>query len=241
MNNKITNKLFQIFITLAISAYLIRLYITGANAYYINPGYFKFNLIMAVILLIIVIATFRWKLGKIRILSSLPIIFLFLMTLLPPQALQASGASNRDGGGTTGGSDEANVSPLLSRDTTTLRVIDWVKLKNYQTDLDSIKGQLVDVIGFVYYSPDNSDIYAKDNLLIGRYVITCCAVDANTYGLEVAKISADGTDLSKKVSSNDWVRIKGSWEIVTRDNTKFAIIKATEVTKVDKPQFPYEQ
>lgn len=214
--------------------YLVRLYFAQTNQYYINTAYFNFNLLMGLLLLVLSLASlFFYPVSGLR--QYLPTLLFILVAFMTP-ALPLSSATaavrpvnlSRSGG-------ELEVSPLLSKDPSTLKISEWARLFNYEPDFSRYKGQEVDVIGFVF-KPEASNVFSKENFWVGRFVLTCCAVDASALGLEVETSENWPGD----VSLDDWIRVSGNWELKERDGKQYLVVNPKEIVKVSQPDKPYE-
>ncbi|MGQ0670412.1 MAG: TIGR03943 family putative permease subunit [Actinomycetota bacterium] len=86
-------------------------------------------------------------------------------------------------------------------------------------------GSEVDFVGFVVRNPDTP----ADELLLTRYVITCCVADATTVQVRVVNVTPG------QFSENDWVEVRGQIYPLGRE----VIVTATAVENVSRPQTPY--
>lgn len=233
--------LLPLALVLLSAGYLINLFLTNTNTYYINSTYFNFNFAMALILLVLGIAGVFTR-SRIRVdWKILPlIIFLAIALLVPAQPLSSATASSRNLNVSKVDLNETQSSPLLQKDPRSLRVADWVKLKTYDANPARFKGQPVAVVGFVFRSDESQGIFSEDNFLVGRFVVTCCAVDAAPVGLEVATKTASGKNWLDSFKVDDWIKVEGQWVVVSRDGQEFLIVEANNITSVERPTNPYE-
>ncbi len=217
-----------------VSLYLIWLFLSGNNQYYINPGYFAFNFLMGMLLMAVALANLFLPVRGISLRSLVPlVIVLMLGFLLPPQALSSATASNRSVNvGAAGTAEE--VSPLLKVNPETLRIADWVRLQNYEADYSRFEGQKVDVVGFLFKAGGGA-VYSEDNFLVGKFVITCCAIDASPLGLEL-----ENSDLTRNFKQDEWVRVRGAWKVVDKEGESYMMIVVESMEVVPRPSSPYE-
>lgn len=86
-------------------------------------------------------------------------------------------------------------------------------------------GSEVDFVGFV---ARNSDTPA-DELLLTRYVITCCAADATVVQVRVVNVTPGLFD------QEDWVEVKGTIYPIGRQ----VIVVASSIEEAPRPERPY--
>ncbi len=217
-----------------VALYLVWLFFSGHNQYYINSGYFMFNFLMGGLLLLVAAASLFIPVKGISLRSLAPLlVVLMLGFLLPPQPLSSATASNRSVNvGAAGNAQE--VSPLLKVNPETLRIADWVRLQNYEADYSRFIGQRVDVVGFLFKAGGGA-VFSEENFMVGKFVITCCAIDASPLGLEI-----ENSDLTGNLKQDDWVRVKGEWKVVEKEGQSYMVISADFMEIVPRPSSPYE-
>ncbi|SOC89825.1 TIGR03943 family protein [Curtobacterium sp. 314Chir4.1] len=154
------------------------------------------------------------------------------MLVLPPTTLSARTAQQRSVDSATlsnATGSEAAVSLLGSGavDTSEYGVKDWAALIRQTTDTTSLVGKQVRLSGFVVPGSDGS-------FTLTRFVISCCAVDAQPVGLGVV---TDGT----VPDEDQWVTVTGALA-ANPDQAADAriVIKAATVKKIAQPKDPYE-
>ncbi len=79
-------------------------------------------------------------------------------------------------------------------------LIDWIRTLNAYPEPDAYAGQKATVSGFVVHLPQLPENY----LLISRFILTCCAVDAYPVGLPV-KLPRDRS----AYPADSWLEIEG--------------------------------
>jgi putative membrane protein len=87
------------------------------------------------------------------------------------------------------------------------------------------EGSQVDFVGFVTRYPDTP----VDELLLTRYVITCCVADATIVQVRVVNVPPG------RFQANDWVEVKGQIYPLGRE----VIVNASSVVGVARPAKPY--
>lgn len=86
-------------------------------------------------------------------------------------------------------------------------------------------GETVDLVGFVVRYPDTP----ADELLLTRYVVTCCVADATIAQVRVVNVTPG------RFRPNDWVRVVGTIYPIGRE----VIVDARSVEPVERPDRPY--
>ncbi|WIE72583.1 TIGR03943 family protein [Curtobacterium sp. MCJR17_020] len=157
------------------------------------------------------------------------------MLVLPPTTLSARTAQQRSVDSATVSNatgSEAAVSLLGSEgvDTSQYGVKDWAALIRQTTDTTALVGKQVRLSGFVVPGEDGS-------FTLTRFVISCCAVDAQPVGLGVVTDDADGS----APDEGQWVTVTGALA-ANPDQSADAriVIKAAKVTEIAQPKDPYE-
>lgn len=232
--------------------------IGGRLDYYVHPRYLVFSVIMAAIALVLCAARALMIVRRPfvasdhddedddpppagrgqALLSALAIVvagaFALGMILFPPATLSSATALQRD---LTGGSTVAGGSSLSAAQSSSnaafakFSVLDWSSLLHQTSDVSFYAGKPADVQGFITPSPtDGSNMF-----YLTRFVITCCAVDAQPVGVPVY---LPGWRDSYK--SDQWLTIAGGFE-ANRSTTSadpIALVPSG-VTKISAPNDPY--
>lgn len=153
--------------------------------------------------------------------------------LLPPATLSAATATQRDI--TTAQVDLSaasvdDASNAAGATFTRYTVVEWSSLLAQTSDPTFYAGKTVDVVGFVTPDPDADDVF-----YVSRFVITCCAVDAQPIGIPVYM-----PDWQSQFKADDWVEAKGEFASNRSPNSTAAIALAPSgVTGVKEPSDPY--
>ena len=111
----------------------------------------------------------------------------------------------------------------------TLTIKDWVKALQADPEPERIAGKPVRVVGFVY----RDSRLPADWFLVARFVVQCCAVDAQPIGIPVR---LTGMEIPR---AGAWVVVAGAWEVATAHGERRAVIVPTAVTPTDRPEQPY--
>jgi uncharacterized repeat protein (TIGR03943 family) len=159
------------------------------------------------------------------------------MLVLPPTTLSARTAQQRSVDSATlsnATGSEAAVSLLGSEgvDTSQYGVKDWAALIRQTTDTTALVGKQVRLSGFVVPGQDGS-------FTLTRFVISCCAVDAQPVGLGVVTDAGDRPDAVP--DEGQWVTVTGALA-ANPDQSADAriVIKAAKVAEIAQPKDPYE-
>ena len=153
---------------------------------------------------------------------------MLLGLLVPARPLGASAIANRGIGLTA--PDRPGSATVAQRAVTGPRnVLDWLREFAGNADPVAFKGQAVDVVGFVYRDPRNSN----EQFWVSRFTISCCVADASAIGLLVQ--TAQAADLK----NDGWVQVTGKLDVGEFAGEKLAVIVPDKIVPVDQPQNPY--
>ena len=110
-------------------------------------------------------------------------------------------------------------------------VLDWSSLLRQTTDASFYSDKPANVVGFI--TTDTGD--PQNVFSVSRFVITCCAVDAQLVGVPVYLPNWQNT-----FATDQWVKVSGSFETnpSTKSQQSIALVPNT-TTRVDQPSEPY--
>jgi uncharacterized repeat protein (TIGR03943 family) len=119
-------------------------------------------------------------------------------------------------------------------DTSEYGVKDWAALIRQTTDTTALVGKQVELTGFVVPGDDGS-------FTLTRFVISCCAVDAQPVGLGVVTGDGDGAGAGTVPDEGQWVTVRGALA-ANPDQSADAriVVKAAKITDIAQPEDPYE-
>lgn len=215
---------------------------------YIHPRYVIFTAIMATLALVFVIAgllvkghddegataTKGWRRVLAALTLSICAALLVAMVALPPATLSSATAQQREINSSGVGSSSqtvADVSKSPAGAFAKFTVQDWASLLRQTNDLSFFEGKPVDVVGFI--APDAAD--PTNVFYVSRFVITCCAVDAQPIGVPVYM-----ANWASSLHADEWVRATGSFVADPSHTSQQSItLMPTSVNKVDTPSDPY--
>ncbi|CAQ02587.1 TIGR03943 family protein [Clavibacter sepedonicus] len=236
--------------------------ITGQLGLYIHPRYFVFTAIMAVIGLVATVAGFalrpadaaeehdhdhgspapgdpaaarrsslRARASRVAVAAVVTITVVAVL-VLPPRTLTQSTVTQRALNSSSVASDAAPDQELLgTSDFSTLGVKDWSQLLAQTTDPTFFTSKSVDITGFVSADPDDPD----DVFYVTRFVVTCCAVDAQPVGVPVYQPGWAST-----LQTDEWVRVTGPFASNPSAKSRQPLaVMPQGVEPVDQPADPY--
>ncbi|RII89739.1 TIGR03943 family protein [Clavibacter michiganensis] len=232
--------------------------VTGQLGLYIHPRYFVFTGIMAVVGLVATVSGFalrpadaaeehdhdhgsaepasgraslRARVSRVAIAGVVTVTVVAVL-VLPPRTLTTSTVTQRALNSSTVASDAAPDEELLgTSDFSTLGVRDWSQLLAQTADPTFFTSKSVDITGFVSADPDDPD----DVFYVTRFVVTCCAVDAQPVGVPVYQPGWSST-----LETDEWVRVQGPFASnpSARSRQPLAVMPQG-VQQVDQPADPY--
>lgn len=223
---------------------------TNQLVLYIHPRYIVFTVVMAAIALVLVVAGVLARPGHDddtelpppsrlpRVLSiagvAIAAVMSVAMIVLPPATLSSATADQRDINSSGTGAEAQDAAAAASRPVAAFAkftVVDWASLLRQTSSLDFYRGKPVDVVGFI--TPDRSD---PDNVFyVSRFVITCCAVDAQPAGIPVYY-----PGWKTSFAADQWVEAIGGFAANRSASSPEGIaLVPTSVTQVAQPSEPY--
>lgn len=145
-----------------------------------------------------------------------------LLASLPPATLGQFSAGTRSSfatAGVIGGGD------LASGELTLIDVAAAQTTPEGERALAARAGETVDFVGFVTRYADTP----ADEILLTRYVVTCCVADATIAQVRVVNVPPG------RFQPNDWVEVTGTIYPIGRE----VIVNASSVVPVERPERPY--
>jgi uncharacterized repeat protein (TIGR03943 family) len=194
---------------------------TGRLELYIHPRYTVFTIVMAVIGGAASIAAFLvvpghghdehddhdeekprsgWR-AALAIGGSVLLVAASVLALLvlPPATLTSATADNRDIASSNTLAD-ADTTSLVGGDSTTFTVKDWATLLHQGLGDDFFAGKPAAISGFLVATEDPDVVY------VARFLVTCCAVDAQPLGVPVLLPGWEDD-----FAADDWVEVTGGF------------------------------
>jgi len=241
-----------ILVSLAVTATLW-LAIAGELVLYIHPRYIVFTITMAVLAVGFVVASAcvrphashdsdegadvpigRWP--KLLTLTAvgLATALAVSMVALPATTLTSATAQQRDINSTVldlGTTDIASVTAGSAGAFETFSVVDWASLLRQTSDLSFFANKPVVVSGFITADPED-----PENLFyVARFVVTCCAVDAQPVGVPVY-----APNWSSNLKIDDWVEVRGEFATnPSQLSSQPLAVDPSDITPIEQPREPY--
>jgi uncharacterized repeat protein (TIGR03943 family) len=216
---------------------------------YIHPRYIVFTVIMAALAIVFVVAgLFAHRHEDAgddaptgRLPQALSLVGVLVaaalavaMLALPPATLSSATADQRDINSSTVGAPAQDASAVASAPVAAFAkftVVDWASLLRQTSDLSFYKGKPVDVTGFITVDQDDP----QNVFYVSRFVITCCAVDAQPAGVPVYYPNWQAT-----FKADAWVEAKGQFTANGSSTSKQPIaLDPSAVTPIETPSDPY--
>ncbi len=230
---------------------------TGQLGLYIHPRYYVFTMIMAGIAVVLIVGALaavpraddderhehpdarssparrRSFLGAVGAVVALVVIAASVVTLLvvPPSTLTTAAVEQRSLNGSSNSLSAGGTTESATGDTSSYTVKDWATLLRQGVGADALAGTTATLTGFV--TPDSDD---PDNVFyVARFVITCCAVDAQPVGVPVYD-----PGWSKTYPQDSWVTVVGSFEANPSVlSTATTVLQPDSLTAIAQPAEPY--
>lgn len=227
---------------------------TGRLEFYIHPRYVVFTVVMALVGGAASIAAFLvvpgahdhaddevdaalveepprrgWR-AVVAVAGSAAIVASAIVALLvlPPATLTSATADNRDIAGSTALAS-ADTTQLVGGDSTTFTVKDWATLLHQGLGDDFFAGKPAQFSGFLVPSDDPDVVY------VARFLVTCCAVDAQPLGVPVLV-----PDWEQSLAADDWVEVAGSFAANPDAGASEPILLLPgTVAPIERPAQPY--
>ncbi|MBG6107266.1 TIGR03943 family protein [Frigoribacterium sp. CG_9.8] len=176
----------------------------------------------------------RLRRGITVIGSMLTLVMAVALVVVPPTTLTTATAEQRVINSTQVGPGTRTVDSAASAPAgayARFTVLDWSSLLRQTTDVGFYREKEANVVGFITRDKDDP----KNVFYVSRFVITCCAVDAQPVGVPVYL-----PNWQDRFAADQWVKVSGSFETnpSTQSQQSIALVP-TSTTKVDQPSEPY--
>lgn len=235
-----------VLITLALVA---TLWLAGTDrlTLYIHPRYVIFTVIMAAIALTLVLASFllrpahdhdepprRSRTIASVIAGTLAAAVAIAMIVIPPATLTSATVAQREINSSGVGVEVQSVADAEDSSDATFAaftVLDWASLLRQTTDTSFYAAKPVDIVGFITEDPaDPSNVFYAS-----RFVVTCCAVDAQPVGVPVYY-----PGWQDEFELDQWVSVAGEFTTNPSQSSDQPIALVPDaVTVTDEPNEPY--
>lgn len=247
---------FDVLALLAWGVVLLRFWATGQLRLLIHPNYTGLVVVTGLLLMVVggikagvVLARGGEYESKELHLTNIPAQWstsLLLATALlgltiAPRVLSSQTALQR---GVSESLPVTRVQPQSFRATVapeSRSLVEWIRTINAYPEPEAYRGQPVRVRGFVIHSPH----LPPDYVLVARFIITCCAVDAYPVALPVQLPGS-----RHEYPPDTWVDLEGEMSVTTlpvwngdrseeAERRQVAIV-AHSLEKISTPRDPYE-
>ncbi len=218
-------------LALAYGGYLLHAFASGALYFYIHPLYIPPTVAAAAVLIALagLALTARRPGGESpsRLAAGVLALPVALGVVLPAQPLSPLSAGQRGLAAASPGPVDDAFDFALHRPTETYTIKDWVKALAADPEPARHAGKRVRVTGFVHREHG----LPPGRFLVARFVLKCCAVDAQPVGLPVRAAAAP--------EPGAWVTVEGAWEVEGSGDERRPVIAAGAVTPTERPAQPY--
>lgn len=238
---------------LAWGSLLLKYTFTGQYKLLIHPNYFSLVLGSGIVLIILGVIKVKSIIeNRVRdnaehislfppgLGSSLLLLVAIAGLLIPPKILTSQTALKRG----VGDLPLTTIQPQAFRTDSKPEersLIEWIRTINAYPEPDAYSGQPANITGFVLHLSELPDNY----IMLSRFVITCCAVDAYPIGIPV-KLDAS----SRNYPVDSWLTVAGvaiAETIPVKDRIetnkitekRSVVIEAKAIETIPTPSDPY--
>ena len=247
-------KLLNILAILTWGSLLLKYAVTGQYRLLIHPNYFYLMLATGVLLLAIAIAQLKRLLTQQitttenethltlfapGVGSSLLLISAIAGLLITPSVLASQTALQRGMTETLPNTRAQPQSFITQSKPESRSLIEWVRTLNAYPEPEAYTGQKAQITGFIINLPELPPNY----LLLSRFVLTCCAVDAYPVFIPV-ELPAN----SPQYPADTWLEVEGlmtakTLSIRDRSDTpqekRRLVLQADQIKPIPTPKNPY--
>lgn len=221
-------------VLLVSATYILHLGAAGRLGFYIHPRYIVFTIVLSALGLIVtaigVSKADENHTSHGSRLSLLPLGIIVSAALIAPvRSLSSATVSQRsiDSGSIVSPSNYIN--PLFSGSSRGLSLADWYRLLAANDSPGFFANKPANVSGFVY------DVgLGPDTVWLARFVVTCCAVDAQPIGVPV---HIEGWQDS--YDQDQWLEVEGEFDTKTTADGPAVVLVPGSVKRIEEPRNPY--
>jgi uncharacterized repeat protein (TIGR03943 family) len=153
------------------------------------------------------------------------------LLVVPPQTLTSATVDQRDLNNSVAVADASETAELVASDTAGFTVKDWASLMRQGAGEEYFAGKTAEITGFV--TPDPAD--PENVFYVARFVVTCCAVDAQPVGVPVFL-----PGWAETYAVDSWVSASGGFGPNPSTSSAQAIVLEPAVLEAtDQPSDPY--
>lgn len=228
--------LLPVIVVLLAALHTLKLAVERDLDLYIHPRYISASIGLAVVGLALAIYTIisardsTYRPGY----SDIPVVaFLALGLALPARSLTSATVSRRANSQQAAivqiGEVPVSSSQLFAGSSKNLSLADWSNLLATNKDETFYANKPAAISGFVYDAG-----FGDDYVMIARFVVTCCAVDAQPVGAPVYI-----PDWQTKYKQDSWVSAKGTFVEAAGIDLPTLALMPTELNAIAEPEDPY--
>lgn len=232
-------------VLLVVSGYIVKLALTESLGYYIHPRFHLLTIISVIVLSVIIVISFflrstrdiPWHNSKhVSVSAIVAISIIGLALLIPPVPLSPQASSQRLSVDVAKRIQSLYSPSQRSTCDGTIEGERPTTLHNWQVVIANCKhdkalnGTPINITGFVVGT--DGGLYGSDVFYIGRYFVSCCAVDADPVTLPVKTTGP-------LPQENSWLSISGTLQQSSNNDDVYIITDAT-IKKTVQPEDSYE-
>jgi putative membrane protein len=233
---------------------LLKYTFTGQYKLLIHPNYYGLVLGSGIVLIILSVIKIKSNLNTSQqnnrephislfapgLSSSILLIVAIAGLLIPPKVLTSQTAIKRG----VGDLPLTTIQPQAFSTATKpaeRSLIEWVRTINAYPEPDAYSGQPANVTGFVLHLPELPDNY----LMLSRFVITCCAVDAYPIGIPIKletsrnQYPVDSWLKVRGIAIAETLPVKDRVESQTITQQRSVVLEAQSIETIPTPSDPY--
>ncbi len=225
-------------ILLVVTSYILYLGFTDQLNFYIHPRYIVFTVVMSVVALILLLLNSYFSTtedSEHNHLSKLALLPLGLIVisalLLPVKSLTSATVSQRstDSGSIVATTGDKPLSVLFAGSSRGLKLTDWSRLLASNQDPSYYASKPAKISGFVYDSK-----LGNDTVGLARFVVTCCAVDA-----QPVIVPVQIKDWQKSYKKDQWLEVEGTFKPQQTVKGEQLVLVPEAVNEIQEPKNPY--
>ncbi|HIA91715.1 TPA: TIGR03943 family protein [Candidatus Saccharibacteria bacterium] len=217
------------------TAYVLYLGFNDQLRLYIHPRYIGFTVALSLAALVVLLSNAARSHAHAHSGFDKATIFLVIIlgsaVIFPSQSLTSATVSQRSvgSGSAVTTPTDAPLQSLFAGSSKGLKINDWSRLLSSTQDPAYYVNKPASISGFVYDANIDSD-----TVWLARFVLTCCAVDAQPVGVPV-RIE----NWQNNYSEDQWLEVEGQFEhIQTTDGLQMVLVPES-VQQIEEPSDPY--
>lgn len=174
----------------------------------------------------------RWRTRLLgRVGAALTLLCAAAVLIIPPATLTTATATQREINSTGLGTATIVVEDAQNAVSAQFSVRDWAALLRQTDDPAFYAGKPATVTGFITAATDDTDSL----FYLSRFVVTCCAVDAQPVGVPVYL-----PEWADAFATDGWVEVRGEFRPNPGlDASTPLVLIPTEIVETEQPGEPY--